>query len=156
MRIIKYTVELDDNKQSILVKEDAKNCTFLNKLDSPENIVDMLNYIFKAKYKSEEHLWLIALDAKCNPIGVFEVSHGTANSSLSSPREVFVRLCLVGAVNFVLAHNHPSGDTTPSKDDIEVTSQMKRCGNMMNIRLLDHIIIGNNYYSFKMDGMLSV
>ena len=93
MRITKYTIELNDNKRNILVKEDSKNCTFINRLDSPEKIVDMLNYIFNAKYKAEEHLWLIALDTKCNPMGVFEVSHGTADASMSSPREVFVRLC---------------------------------------------------------------
>ena len=154
MRITKYTIELNDNKRNILVKEDSKNCTFINRLDSPEKIVDMLNYIFNAKYKAEEHLWLIALDTKCNPMGVFEVSHGTADASMSSPREVFVRLCLIGALRFIIVHNHPSGDTTPSKGDMEVTSRMRECGNMMNIQLLDHIIIGDNYYSFKENNMI--
>ena len=154
MRITEYTIELDNDKRNVLVKEDSKNCTFINRLDSPEKIVDMLNYIFNAKYKAEEHLWLIALDTKCNPTGVFEVSHGIVNTSLSSPREVFVRLCLIGAINFILVHNHPSGDTTPSKSDMEVTSRMKECGNMMNIPLLDHIIIGDGYYSFKENNMI--
>lgn len=150
MRIIKYAVELDANKKNILVKEDSQNCPSISNLGNPSRIRDMLNMVFHAGSKAEEHMWLIALDSKCNPVGVFELSHGTVNSSLVSPREVFVRLCLCGAAVCVLAHNHPSGDPAPSNEDIEVTERIKEAGAIMNIKLHDHIIIGEGmkYYSF--------
>jgi len=94
-------------------------------------------------------MWLIATDTKQNPIGVFELAHGTVNAAICSPREVFVRLCLCGATAFILAHNHPSGDPSPSRADISFTSKMAEAGKIMNIPLLDHIIIGDFYYSFK-------
>lgn len=149
MRITKYSMELDTDRKNILVKEDSKNYPAINRLDSPEKVKDMLNYIYNAKAKAEEHMWLIALDTKCNLIGLFEISHGTVNASLVSPREIFIRLCLCGAASCILAHNHPSGDTTPSTEDIKVTSRIKEVGEMMNINLLDHIIIGDIYYSFR-------
>ena len=111
--------------------------------------VIMINTIYNASVLTEEYMWMIALDTKCNPIGIFEISHGTVNASLISPREIFMRLCLCGATNFVLIHNHPSGDITPSKEDINVTTQMKEAGKLMNINLLDHIIVGDIYYSFR-------
>lgn len=150
MRIIKYAVELDENKKNILVKESSQNCPLINNLGNPSKIRDMLNIVFHAKSKAEEYMWLIALDSRCNPIGMFELSHGTVNASLVTPREVFVRLCLCGAAGCVLAHNHPSGDPSPSKEDIEVTAKIKEAGSIMNIKLHDHIIIGDDikYYSF--------
>ena len=98
---------------------------------------------------AEEYMWMIAMDSKCKPIGIFEISHGTVNATLASPREVFTRLCLCGATSFVLVHNHPSGDCSPSKDDIQTTERMGECGKLMNIPLNDHIVIGEGYYSFK-------
>lgn len=149
MRITRYSTEIGSDKRNILVKEDSKNCPHIDNLDSSEKVCDTLNYLYNAKAKAEEYIWLIALDTKCKPIGIFEVSHGTVNSALTSPREIFVRLCLCGATNCLLAHNHPSGDTTPSKEDIMLTSQISEVGKIMNINLLDHIIIGEGYYSFR-------
>lgn len=149
MRITTYATELDSDRKNILVKESSSNYPDIDRLDSPEKVANILNGVFHAKAKAEEHLWLIALDNKCKPIGVFEVSHGTVNSSAISPREIFVRLCLCGAANCILAHNHPSGDATPSQDDINATSRIKEAGELMDIRLLDHVIIGQEYYSFR-------
>lgn len=149
MRIIKYSTELDVDRKNILVKEDSTNCPQINRLDSPAKVMDILNYLYNASAKAEEYVWLIALDRKCNPIGIFEVSHGTVSSSFISPREIFVRLCLCGACSCILAHNHPSGDSSPSKEDIEVTSKIQEAGKLMDISLMDHIIIGNGYYSFR-------
>ena len=106
----------------------------------------MLDDLYHAELKAEEHIWLIALDTKCKPIGIFETNHGSVNSSVVSPREIFVRLCLCGAAHFIIAHNHPSGDPAPSKEDMEVTRRMGEAGKIMNIGLLDHIIIGDGCY----------
>jgi len=149
MKITNYSVELDESRKNILVKENIKNCPVADNLNAPLKVYDMLNFLFKASLKAEEHMWLIATDTKQNPIGVFELAHGTVNAAICSPREVFVRLCLCGATAFILAHNHPSGDPSPSRADISFTSKMAEAGKIMNIPLLDHIIIGDFYYSFK-------
>lgn len=149
MRIIKYTTHLDYDKKPILIKENSSNYPNVCRLDSPQKIADMINTVYNASVLTEEYMWMIALDTKCNPIGIFELSHGTVNASLISPREIFMKLCLCGATSFVLIHNHPSGDTAPSNEDMNVTKQIKDAGEIMNIRLLDHIIVGNGYFSFK-------
>lgn len=147
MRITKYRTELDENKHNVLVKEKAFNYQ-CNNLSSPESIVELLNECFRLNKMAEEYLYMIALDTKCHPLGVFEVSHGTVNSSLVSPREIFIRAILCGATYIILSHNHPSGVVTPSKEDREVYKRIKESGKLIGIELLDNIIIGDGYYSF--------
>ncbi len=149
MRIVKYTTLLDNDKKTILVKESAHNYPNINKLNSPKKIFDAMNDIYNVSRLTEEYVWIIAFNNKCVPIGLFELSHGTVNMSLISPREIFVRLCLCGATMFTLVHNHPSGDYTPSNEDVQTTRKIYDCGQLMGIDLVDHIIIGDNYYSFN-------
>lgn len=154
MRITKYKTELNENRCNVLVKESATNYNADN-LNNPKAITNMLNTCFIMNRLAEEYLYLIALDTKNKPVGVFEVSHGTVNASLISPREIFIRLLLVGASYFVISHNHPSGDCTPSKEDIQVTRRLKECADMMGLSLLDHIIIGDGYNSLRESGYIS-
>lgn len=156
MRITKYDTELQDDYRNVLVKEFSKNYPTDDKLNNPEMISHMMCEIFRADRKAEEHVWVIAFTKKFSLIGIFDVSHGTASASLISTREIFVRLCLCGAVQFVLVHNHPSGDTTPSVEDIKVTERMKEAGQLMDIPCMDYIIIGKNgaYYSFTEHNIL--
>lgn len=155
MRITRYKVMLDDYRKNVLVKETSTNYSE-KQLNSPNKIVDMINHIFDAPRLAEEYVWVLAMDSKNHCIGVFELSHGTVNMSSVSSREIFVRLCLVGAVNFVLVHNHPSGDITPSKEDELVTDKVHAVGLMMGINMLDHIIIGDGcYYSFNENGKIA-
>lgn len=150
MRIITYNTELDQDRKNVLVKESSHNYPDMEKLNNPENIAYMLNKVFRADKQAEEHAYLIAMDCKCQPIGVFNLSHGIATGSYVGKREIFVRLCLCGAVGFVLAHNHPSGDPFPSEQDVNITKQIKACADLMEITMYDHIIIGNeNLYSFQ-------
>lgn len=153
MKVIKYTTEIEDGK-NILVKESSSYCPEFNALDSPQKVADFMNFVYNANKKAEEYMWLLALDTKSHLIGLFELSHGTVNSSLVSPREIFVRLCLCGASTFVLVHNHPSGDCTPSNVDIATTRKIDDAAKIMGIALSDHIVIGNKYYSFREFGLL--
>lgn len=83
------------------------------------------------------------------PIGLFELTHGSVNASQLGTREVFVRLCLLGASSFVVVHNHPSGDPSPSIDDNATTKRLKSAADIMGIPLVDHIIIGDStFYSY--------
>lgn len=156
MRITMYNTMMDDDRKTVLVKERAVNCTEVSSLSSPSAVRTMLNSVFHADRLAEEHLWVIALDTKCHPVGVFDTSHGSADTAMVSIREIFVRLCLCGATRFVLAHNHPSGDTEPSKEDTAATERVLKASELMGIPLLDHIIIGNyNSYSMREAGLIS-
>lgn len=147
MRITKYRTELDENKHNVLVKEKSFNYQ-CDSLDNPKSIVKMLNECFHLNKMAEEYLYMIALDTKCHLLGIFEISHGTVNSSLVTPREIFIRAILCSAVQIILVHNHPSGEVNPSKEDREVFKRIKESGKLIGIELLDNIIIGDGYYSF--------
>ncbi|MCK6553903.1 DNA repair protein RadC [Candidatus Binatia bacterium] len=105
-----------------------------------------------ATWDRERFITLI-LDNKHNLIGVEEVSVGTLTAALVHPREVFKALLLANAAAFVVAHNHPSGDPTPSKEDIEITRRLREVADLFGIRMLDHVVIGRDrYVSFVDDG----
>lgn len=81
---------------------------------------------------------------------VFEISHGTVKMSVVSPREVFQKALLANAVGIILLHNHPSGDCTPSKEDIKVTKRLMESGDIIGVNVLDHLVIGRpGYFSLK-------
>lgn len=81
---------------------------------------------------------------------VFEISHGTVKMSVVSPREVFQKALLANAVGIILLHNHPSGDCTPSKQDINVTKRLMEAGDIIGVNVLDHLVIGRpGYFSLK-------
>lgn len=148
MRITVYKTELNDDLHTELIKERAYNYSTGN-LSNPDAIVNLMNDVFHMNKLSEEYLYMIALNTKCHPIGFFEVSHGASNYSVCNPREIFNRLLLCGANSFVLLHNHPSGDSTPSKENITTFKKIKQCSDLMGISFLDNIIIGKDFCSFR-------
>ena len=109
-----------------------------------------------------EKFWVLCLNRKNRLIKRCEVTSGTASSSLVHPREVFREAIRSGALSLIGAHNHPSGDPSPSSADIQVTRQLREAGKTVSIELLDHIIIGDEhhdphqkgFYSFKEAGLL--
>lgn len=145
MEIIKYSVYVPN----VLIKESTAEYP-VNTMDSPEKIVEFINTVFALDKKAEEYLYMIAFNTKNKPLGVFEVSHGSVDFSVARPRELLLRALLVGATNFVLIHNHPSGDPTPSASDIDATKRIISAANILCVSCLDHIIVGDsNYYSFR-------
>lgn len=100
-----------------------------------------------------EAMIVIALNAKSEPTCLQVISIGSISASIVHPREVFKVAILSNAYSILLAHNHPSGDTTPSQEDIKITKRIKSASEIMGIPLLDHLIIGcDGYYSFKENG----
>lgn len=154
MRITEYNVRLNEDKIPILLKESATNYSNAKELNDDEKIANMMKDVFDAGKMPEEHFWILALDMKFHPIGVFEVSRGSLDECILHPREIFLRLCLCNAKHFIAIHNHPSGNTSPSKDDILLTKRLKECGKLMGIALIDHIIIGDGHFSFAHNNML--
>jgi DNA repair protein RadC len=105
-----------------------------------------------ATWDRERFVSLI-LDNKHRLIGVEEVSVGSLTSTVVHPREVFKAIILANAAAFIVAHNHPSGDPTPSREDIEITRRLREAAEIFGIRCLDHIVIGHGrYVSFVDDG----
>lgn len=120
---------------------------------NPENIAK--HYIPKLKGVKNEIFRVLLLNSASKIFREVVVSQGTLNSSLVHPREVFKTAISESAASIVLLHNHPSGNTIPSKEDLHITRQIKEAGDIINIKVLDHIIIGeNNYYSFAETGLL--
>ena len=98
---------------------------------------------------------LIMLNTKSVLIGEKVVFKGTVNASIVSPREIFIEAIQQEAVYIVLLHNHPSGDPTPSREDIALTKRIKEAGRLIDIQLIDHIIIGDHkYVSFSEKDLL--
>lgn len=109
---------------------------------------DVYNY-FKdeLKVKSKEHFYALFLDTKNRIIAEELISVGTLNASLIHPREVFNPAIKSSANSIILVHNHPSGDSKPSKEDNEVTKMLYNAGNLLDIKLLDHVIIGKDGFT---------
>ena len=106
-----------------------------------------------------EKVIALHLNTKHKLIGVHIVSVGTLDASLVHPREVFKAAFLANAAAFILAHNHPSGDPTPSRDDRALVSRLVEAGKLLGVELLDAVIVtdpvdGKAYYSFKQSGAL--
>ena len=120
---------------------------------NPKSVADY--YMEDMRHLKQEQLLLIMLNGKNRLIRDRVLFKGTVNQSFANPREVFLEALKAEAVFIILLHNHPSGDTSPSKADILMTRQIKEAGELMGIRLLDHIIIGNrSYTSFCNQGLL--
>ena len=107
---------------------------------------------------AREHFWTLMLDSQNGLVAAHEVSTGTLSASLVHPREVFgPALRVLGVASVVLIHNHPSGDTTPSREDLQLTRQLVDAGKLLDIKVHDHVIIGNgswDYVSFAGRGLL--
>lgn len=150
MRITKYKTLLNEDKRAELVKDLAFNYPVADNLLNPYAIVKMLADLFQMDRYTEECVVLLAFDTKFKLIGLMEISHGTVDASLVSPREIFQKAMLLNACNIVIIHNHPSGDVTPSHDDYAVKRRLSAAGELIGIPLADFLIIGDkDYFSFS-------
>ena len=132
---------------------DEKNKTLII-YNNPSVIFDNTKYLFDGK--KQECFYCFYFNNKQHLIGKELLFVGTVNKSIVHPREIFKYAYLYSASSIVCIHNHPSGDVTPSKEDIEITKALVQIGNVQKIPILDHIIIGdNNYYSFSDNGQIN-
>lgn len=134
---IKSCVEI--GRRLLTVKDNEKI-----KISSPDDIAFLV--MEEMRYLSKEHFRAIFLNTKNIVISIKDISIGSLNSSIVHPREVFVEAIKMSAASIIVCHNHPSGDPTPSDEDIKVTKRLKDAGNILGIDLLDHIIIGDGKY----------
>jgi DNA repair protein RadC len=118
---------------------------------SPEQIFETFKFL---QNETKEYFLAIHLDGKNRAVAIDQVSIGSLNQSIVHPREVFKSCLLSSAASIILVHNHPTGSTDPSREDIEITKRLKEAGELIGIKILDHIIIGESYLSFTGQGLL--
>lgn len=148
VRMIKYRTKLTENKRITLEKEVSSNRPDLTHyIKSPDDVVQVAKDFLRLEEESEEYMYMLGLNTKNKVLGVFEVSHGTVNASIVGTREIFQKALLLNSVSIIVMHNHPSGDPTPSRQDIEVTKKLVSAGEILGVEVLDHIIVGDGQYS---------
>lgn len=136
----------------VMLVHDGNTAAEKRTVNQPLDAADIFRAYFTG---ADREIFAVGLlDRKNNILGVNTVSVGGLHSSIVHPREVYKPAVIIGAASIILAHNHPSGDPTPSREDIEITKRLIEAGRIMGIDILDHIIIGDSYYSMKEKGMI--
>ena len=139
--------------ETFTVNEDITNYLKTGtRYTSPLQIYDTFSFLIK---ETKEMFITLHLDTKNRIICMDIVSIGSLNQSIVAPRELFKTACLSSAAAVICIHNHPTGDPSPSSEDIAITRRLKEAGEIMGIKVLDHIIIGQDeYLSFVERGLL--
>ena len=120
---------------------------------SPNDAYEMIKE--KLEGLDREQFIIACLNTKNEPTNISVVSVGSLNKAIVHPREVFKTAILSNAASIMAFHNHPSGETTPSQQDIQLTNRLYEAGELLGIKLLDHLIIGDNSFtSLKEKGYL--
>ena len=137
-----------------IVKRNSLDCLTLekNKITSPK---DCLAFSKDMITMEQEVLRVLFLNTKNVVIGIKDVFKGSLNTSIVHPREIFKEAIKRSSASIIIMHNHPSGDPTPSREDINITVRVKECGDIIGIKLLDHVIVGREKHaSLKEKGIV--
>jgi DNA repair protein RadC len=141
---VRYSVKKTDAGQPVIVGR---------AMNSPRDSATALMAVLQDQ--PTEVFAILCLTTKHRVIAYHEVSRGTLDSTLVHPREVFKVALLANAAAIIVSHNHPSGDPSPTLDDLEITRRLVATGEVLGIPVLDHIVIGDGrYFSFKEGGRL--
>ena len=156
MNSLKDKKQLKSKRVDVVSIKMIKESSFLYKnrrISSPKDVVELLRNFLEGA--DREQFITCCMDTKNQPTSINIVSVGTINSSLVHPREVFKNAILGNSSSIIVAHNHPSGDPLPSKEDIDITQRLKEAGKIIGIDLIDHVIIGEDrYVSLKEKGVV--
>lgn len=139
------------SQENTIRKKIRRNDAGLFVFDNPNTIADY--YMESLRHEEQERVILLYLDTRLSLIRDETLTIGTINRSICSPRDVFRHALKAGAAAIIMLHNHPSGDPTPSPEDIDLTRRIARLGESLDIVLLDHLIIGDlKFTSMKKEG----
>lgn len=141
-----YSVMLNEDRIPYLRLDDSVKYAGEKRLQTPQLIVDLVNAVFNLENCAEENLIAIALTTKCQVLGLFHVSRGSVISTEASPRNILQRMLLCGAAAFAVCHNHPSGDSSFSEEDLLAADKIEKAGKLIGIQMCDFISIGNGEY----------
>lgn len=138
------------SKQKLqLIKE--QEFKYNEKITSTIDLVNFIREIIKIQNEPQEVIYLLTLNTKNQVISFTEVARGGINFCNLSMYEIFKRVLLSNSLKFILIHNHPSGDVTPSKKDIDITERIKKNAEMLQVQFLDHLIIGDSDFQSCMN-----
>jgi DNA repair protein RadC len=138
---------------SLASRFQARKLERFDRFTSPQQVFDYFHHEFRDSRK--EYFLILLLDGKNRIIRRVQISEGSLNQSIVHPREVYLPAVKESAAAIILVHNHPTGDPAPSSEDIAITRRLKEAGEIMGIRVLDHIIVGDGeYVSFVERGLL--
>ncbi len=122
-------------------------------IKSPQDVAALMMH--ELRHLDREHFCVLLLNTKNHVLYRETVAIGTLNSSTVHPRELFKTAVRRSAAAVILVHNHPSGDPTPSREDVELTARLREAGRILGIEVLDHVVIGDNkYVSLKAEGLM--
>ena len=138
--------------ETMTIKEDVQHYLQpLTRYISPEQVFDTFQFL---RQETKEYFFALHLDGKNRICCIDEISVGSLNQSIVHPREVFKTALLSSAAAIILLHNHPTGDPTPSREDLVITRRINEAGELLGVKVLDHIIIGDSFVSFVNQGLL--
>jgi DNA repair protein RadC len=126
-------------RQTVRIVRDAASVECPRKVDRAETAVEMFREILRDLPHEEVHV--LAVDATNRPVGLFMIARGGAGGAGVLPADIFRPLIACGARGFIMAHNHPSGDPSPSSEDYAMTRQVKAAGDILGVPLLDHLVV---------------
>jgi DNA repair protein RadC len=121
------------------------------RINHPSNLADLL---IKYRNKRQEYFLMATLNGAHEIIKIHIISMGTVNRTIVHPRDCFYPAIKDNAVAIIFAHNHSSGSTEPSTEDDIITKRLKECADLLGFHLLDHVIIGDSYYSYRESGKI--
>lgn len=130
----------------VLVREKVGRYELPRKIGSPEEAYNAIKTITNVQEEAQEVFGILILNTKNKIVAVHEISRGALDASIVHPREVFKPAVLHNAAAIICFHNHPSGDTEPSREDIEITKQLVEAGKILGIEVFDHIVVGDDRY----------
>lgn len=136
----------------------SAECVRRERIDSPERVFQLLG--MEMRVLTKESLRVVLLDTRYRLMRVEEISRGTVNESIAHPRDIFCPVLVASAFAFILVHNHPSGDPSPSEADRRLTARLTEAAKLLQIHLLDHVILGSPdngrspWFSFKQIGLI--
>lgn len=147
MKIQKCITYQNENHMPYLVYENTSyTVDGRTKHDNPQKVYELVQNM-RIPERATETVLLFIFDNATHLICYTEISTGTIDRSVISPREIAQTMLLSGGVTCILVHNHPSGDTTPSKHDINITNKISDALQMLSLRLVDHLVVGRGYTS---------
>jgi DNA repair protein RadC len=128
-------------------KRKSFNKNNTNEITCAKDVYELMSFL---KDKKKEHLYGLFLDTKNKIIDKPElITIGILDASLIHPREIFKEAIKKSSKSIILIHNHPSGDTNPSDDDIQITKRLVKAGDVLDVKVLDHVIVGDGFFSFR-------
>ena len=142
----KVTTYLNEDNMPYVVKEEVKYNVTTDVIDSPDKVYELTKEM-RMTERATEMVLLLILDSGNHLICTTDLSTGSIDRSIISPREIAQTMLLAGGKNCIIAHNHPSGSSIPSDMDIKVTMEIKKALELLRLTLFDHIIVARNEYT---------